>query len=280
MNARIIIPLLCALAFPAESLPQGTVAEPFRPSLEAPFVKTKFSIDGSAADWERIKAMGKGIYFFKGDGQAGTPEKYGTTTQRIITDEKDLRGDVWMAHDGEYLYVLAEVRDDDYEPFDTANTENMCYQEDMLRIMIDSVNARAANIVEPIANQPGYEGFGYSTDGNIYGDWTDFNSSEVPKKRPPKGARPDGEYWRAACAVQKLADGYLYTYEERIKLSGWPGRNMAPLEPGKSYGLNLEICDADRGVMLEGYLLWSSDGVISDFNYQNLWGVLKLAPTR
>ncbi|MHB9031361.1 MAG: sugar-binding protein [Candidatus Latescibacterota bacterium] len=280
MKISMILPLLFALALPGYSQAQVTGTEPVRPTLDAPFVKTKIAVDGSAAEWAQIKALGKGIFFFKGDGQTGSSAKYGTTTQRIITDEKDLRGDIWMVHDGGYLYVLAEVRDDDHEPFDAANFECMCYQEDMLRIMFDSVNARAVNIVDPIANQYGYEGFGFSTDGNIYGDWMDFNSSEVPKKRPPKGAQPDGEYWRAACKVQKLADGYLYTYEERIKLSGWPGRNMAPMEPGKSYGLNLEICDADRGVMLEGYLLWSSDGVISDYNYQNLWGVLQLAPVR
>lgn len=272
--------LLSALALPGYSPARDAAPEPARPVLEAPFVKAKISVDGSAAEWAPIKALGKGIFFFKGDGQEGTPARYGTTTQRIITDGKDLRGDVWMAHDGKYLYVLAEVQDDDHEPFDAANFENLCYQEDMLRIMFDTVNARAANIVEPITNQPGYEGFGFSTDGNIYGDWMDFNSSEVPKKRPPRGTRPDGDYWRASCTVQKLAEGYLYTYEERIRLSGWPGRNMAPMEPGKSYGLNLEICDADRGVMLEGYLLWASDGVISDYNYLNLWGVLTLAPVR
>jgi hypothetical protein len=280
MKVKTILSLLFTLSLSGGLPAPVSGAEPVRPVIEAPYVMNKITVDGSAAEWAPIKALGKGIFFFKGDGQAGTSEKYGTTTQRIMTDEKDLRGDVWMVHDGEYLYVLAEVHDDDHEPFDAANFDNMCYQEDMLRIMFDTVNARAANIVDPIANQPGYEGFGYSTDGNIYGDWMDFNSSEVPNKRPPKGARPDGEYWRAACTVQKLAESYLYTYEERFKLAGWPGRNMAPMEPKKTYGLNLEICDADRGVMLEGYLLWASDGTISDYNYQNLWGVLRLAAVR
>jgi hypothetical protein len=53
---------------------------------------------------------------------------------------------------------------------------------------------------------------------------------------------------------------------------------MEPLVPGNSYGLNLEVCDADNGVQLEGYLLWSSDGKTSDFNYENLWGRMHLAP--
>lgn len=249
-----------------------------RPQLDVPYYTGKIKIDGSVSDWKKIKKLGKGVTFFKGDGHDGTPERLGTTIQRNITDEKDLRADIWMAHDGEYLYILGEIHDDFYEPFDTENVDNMCYQEDMLRIIIDSTNAMKENIPGPLPAQPGYEGFGYSTDGNIYGDWTDFNSTGVPKLRPPKGSHPDGKYWQAACKVKKLKEGYLYTYEERILLAGWPGRNMEPLVPGNSYGLDLEVCDADNGVKLEGYLLWSSDGKTSSFNYENLFGRMNLAP--
>ena len=183
-----------------------------------------------------------------------------------------------MAHDGKYLYFLGEVRDDAYEPFDAENVKNMCYQEDMFRIMFDSNNSFRPNITDPLGAQPGYEGFGYSTDGNIYGDWSDFVTPGEPRKRPEPGARPDGEFWLAACKVKKLKDGWLYTYEERIALAGRPGRNMEPLVPGNSYGLNLEVCDADNGVQLEGYLLWSSDGKTSDYNYENLFGRMHLSP--
>jgi hypothetical protein len=254
------------------------MADVARPEIEVPFNSGGMTIDGSAGDWKAVKRLKKGISFYKGDGRGGTLERYGTTIERTITDEKDLRADVWMAHDGKYLYVLAEIHDDAYESFGPGNVDNMCYQEDMLRIMIDSNNSYQPNITEPVTNQPGYEGFGYSTDGNIYGDWSDFITPGEPRSRPQKGASPDGEYWRAACKVTKLREGYLYTYEERIALSGWPGRNMEPLAPGNSYGLNLEVCDADNGVQLEGYLLWSSDGKTSDFNYENLWGRMHLAP--
>jgi hypothetical protein len=278
MIGRFVLWML-ALAFLPVALPaQENSASAVRPRIEAPFFTGRIGIDGSSSDWKAIQKLGKGISFYKGDGREGTPERYGTTTQRVITDEKDLRVDFWAAHDGEYLYFLAEVHDDFYEPFDKENGDTMCYQEDMLRIMIDSNNSMKANIPEPLTNQPGYEGFGYSTDGNIYGDWSDFNSTEVPKQRPPKGSKPDGKYWQAACKVKQLKEGWLYTYEERILLAGWPGRNMEPLIPGNSYGFNVECCDADNGVKLEGYLLWSSDGKTSDFNYENLWGRIELAP--
>lgn len=249
-----------------------------RPVLDVPFVSGKIAVDGSPKDWGRIKKLGKGISFWLGDGREGRPDRLGTTIQRKIDGEKDLRADVWAVHDGTYLYFLAEVHDDNYEPFDKENRKNMCYQEDMFRIIIDSANSYRPNIPEPLSNQPGYEGFGYSTDGNIYGDWSDFIVPGEPKKRPEPGSGPDGESWKAACTVKKLEDGYLYTYEERIALAGRPGRNMMPLAPGNSYGLNLEVCDADNGVQLEGYLLWSSDGKTSDFNYTNLFGRMRLAP--
>lgn len=278
MNGRSVFWTVLLSVLPMYAAAQPSPAAVSRPQLDVPWFGGKIAVDGSAADWKKIKKLGKGVTFFKGDGREGTPERMGTTIQRNITDGNDLRAEVWMAHDGKYLYILGEIHDDFYEPFDKENLDNMCYEEDMLRVIIDSTNAMKENIAGPLPNQPGYEGFGYSTDGNIYGDWTDFNSTRIPKQRPPKGSRPDGEYWRATCKVKKLKEGFLYTYEERILLEGWPGRNMEPLVPGNGYGLNLEVCDADNGVKLEGYLLWSSDGKTSDFNYENLFGRMNLAP--
>ncbi|MFA6472592.1 MAG: hypothetical protein WCU00_11170 [Candidatus Latescibacterota bacterium] len=278
MISRFILPLVIMAFVPIATPAQESSPDVIRPRIEAPYITGKIKLDGSGSDWKAIKKMGRGISFYKGDGHEGTPSRLGTTVERIITDEKDLRVDFWAAHDGVYLYFLGEAHDDFYEPFDRENVDNMCYQEDMLRIMIDSNNSMNANIPEPLPTQPGYEGFGYSTDGNIYGDWSDFNSTEVPKQRPPKGSAPDGKYWQAACKVKKLKAGWLYTYEERVLLAGWPGRNMEPLSPGGSYGFNVECCDADNGVKLEGYILWSSDGTTSDYNYENLWGKIDLAP--
>ena len=125
-----------------------------------------------------------------------------------------------------------------------------------------------------------FDGSGLGTDGNIWGDWTDFNTSGIPKKHPPRGSAPDGTYWRAECTVVSLPfkKRYLYVYEERIAMKGWPGRNMERLYPGKSYGFNLEVCDADNGEKLQGYILWSSDGTTSSWKHQNLWGTMHLAP--
>jgi len=252
-----------------------------RPEINVPYVSKPLTVDGDLSDWTAIKTLGEGITFYRGDGHEGTsPANLGTTIRLEVDNKDDLSCSLWMAHDGTYLYVLAEVSDDDWEPFDRENRDNMCYQEDMLRLMINSTNAQEADIKEPIENQPGYEGFGFSTDGNIYGDWSDFNSSGIPKKRPPKGSTPDGAYWKAECTVISLPskNRYLYVYEERIALDGWPGRNMEKLIPGKSYGFNAEVCDADNGTKLQGYILWSSDGTTSSFNFLNLWGVMNLAP--
>ncbi|MFC1508305.1 sugar-binding protein [Candidatus Omnitrophota bacterium] len=252
-----------------------------RPEIFAPYVSAPFTVDGNSADWTDIKALGEGVTFYKGDGNEGTSaSNLGTTIRKQVDDRNDLSCSVWVVHDGNYLYVLAEITDDDWNPFDSENRINMCYQEDMLRIMIDSNNSRTPDIEECIENHPGYEGFGFSTDGNIYGDWSDFNSSGLPKQHPPKGSTPDGTYWKAECRVISFPDKKknLYIYEERIALDGWPGRNMEKLYPGKSYGFNIEACDADDGEYLQGYILWASDGTTSSWKHQNLWGTMHLAP--
>ena len=173
--------LLMALVLLDKPLLSEGQTEVKRPEINVPYISGPIVVDGDPSDWTAVKALGEGTSFYKGDGNEGTSStKLGTTIRLQIDNKDDLSCSAWLVHDGTYLYVLAEVTDDDWEPFDKENWENMCYQEDMLRIMIDSNNSRKADIEECIENHPGYEGFGYSTDGNIWGDWTDFNNSGIP----------------------------------------------------------------------------------------------------
>ena len=152
----------------------------------------------------------------------------------------------------------------------------MAYLEDTLHLYLDSTNAKKSAIGNPIHDQSGYEQFGYSTDGNIYGENTDFNTTGSPKQTAPQGSSPDGTHWAAKCAVKSVTTGgYLYTFEERIALSAY--RNMAAMTPGNSYGFEAEFCDADNGTQLQGWMFWSSNGSTTDaWNYENLWGTMKL----
>ena len=241
-----------------------------------PYVTASLVVDGSAGDWASVKSRNVGISFYKGDGHAGSSSNLGTTICRTISNEADCRVDLWLAHDNTYLYVLAEVRDDDHEAFGSPGSEDyMAYLEDTLHLYIDSTNARRSNIPNPPINtQYGYEQFGISTDGNIYGENTDFTNSSVTPA--PKGAAPDGDYWKTQCQVQAILGGYLYTFEERIALAGKPGGNMAAMAPGGSYGFDAEFCDADYGVQLQGFLWWSSNGYTDAWNHENLWGTMTL----
>ena len=152
----------------------------------------------------------------------------------------------------------------------------MAYLEDTLHLYLDSTNAKKSAIGNPIHDQSGYEQFGYSTDGNIYGENTDFNTTGSAKQTAPQGSSPDGTHWAAKCTVKSVATGgYLYTFEERIALSAY--RNMAAMTPGNSYGFEAEFCDADNGTQLQGWMFWSSNGSPTDaWNYENLWGTMKL----
>jgi hypothetical protein len=265
--------LLCSLL--AASLDSYSLGAT-RPEIVAPYNPASLVIDGNAADWAEIKARGEGISFYKGDGHAGTTSNYGTTVLGTISGPGDCSVALWLAHDGAYLYVLAEVRDDSYEPFASRTNSNMAYLEDTLHLYIDSTNAKKSAIGNPISDQPGYEQFGYSTDGNIYGENTDFNTTGAARQAAPRGSSPDGTHWAAKCTVESVATGgYLYTFEERIILSAY--RNMAPMVPGNSYGFEAEFCDADNGTQLQGWIFWSSNGSGTDaWNYENLWGIMKL----
>lgn len=246
-----------------------------RPTIDVPYTANNIIVDGNNADWAGIKSKGKGISFYKGDGHNGTPTNLGTTFCGQIDNESDCRVDLWLAHDANYLYVLAEVKDDNYEPFDANNLNNMAYLEDTLHLYIDSTNSGMANIPSlPINTQAGYEQFGISTDKNVWGENVDFTTSSITPA--PQWAYPDGIYWVVQCQVRQLVNGYLYTFEERIALSGRPGKNMAPLVVGNSYGFDAEFCDADNGVQLQGYIWWSSDGSKDAWNYENLWGIMTL----
>jgi hypothetical protein len=247
-----------------------------RPEIAVPYTTASFTVDANAADWTEIKARGEGISFYRGDGHAGTTSSYGTTVLGTISNAADCSVNLWLAHDATYLYVLAEVQDDAYEPFTSRANSNMAYLEDTLHLYIDSTNAKKSAIGNPISDQPGYEQFGYSTDGNIYGENTDFNTTGAARQTAPKGASPDGTHWAAKCTVEAvIASGYLYTFEERIALSAY--RNMATITPGNSYGFEAEFCDADNGTQLQGWMFWSSNGSSTDaWNYENLWGTMKL----
>jgi len=259
----------------------ATIASAQRPEIQVPYVTEAVVIDGDPSDWRAIKSLGLGISFYPGDGRAGSPSQLGTTVCRTIDGPDDCRVDLYLAHDGEYLYVLAEVSDDDHETFGSSNTSNMAYLEDTLHLYIDSTNARRADIpYPPISTQPGYEQFGYSTDGNIWGENTDFTDRGQARSPAPPGSHPDGTYWRAACRVSGTEGRYLYVFEEAIALSGRPGRNLEPLLPGASYTFDAEFCDADRGAQLEGFIWWSSDGTTDAWNHQNLWGVMVLEPVQ
>jgi len=271
MNRTFLLCLLLTVSF------NSHLSAAVRPEIEVPYTTASLTVDGSAADWTEIKARGKGISFYKGDGHPGTTSSYGTTVLGTISNAADCSVNLWLAHDGTNLYVLAEVQDDAYEPCTSQANSNMAYLEDTLHLYIDSTNAKKSAIANPpISTQSGYEQFGYSTDGNIYGENTDFNTTGSAKQTAPQGSSPDGTHWAAQCTVQSVAaGGYLYTFEERIALSAY--RNMAAMTPGKSYGFEAEFCDADNGTQLQGWMFWSSNGSTTDaWNYENLWGIMKL----
>jgi hypothetical protein len=252
-----------------------------RPEVTAPFTTVEITVDGQSADWSPVKKLGHGIHFFKGDDHPGqSREHLGTTVCGEMDDDRDCRVDLWLSHDAKCLYLLAEVRDDDHEPFDVANENNPAYREDTLQVYVDSAKSCAEKISSPPChNQIGYQQFSYSTDGNIRGACTDLNDQGVAPA--PKGSEPDGKYWQAACHVAEKESGYLYVFEMAFALVELPeDTNFKAMKPGKTYRFCPEFCDADNGKELQGFIWWSSDGSTDAWTQPALWGDMSLAPEK
>ncbi len=258
----------CLTTLPANATaPQIRV--PYFESVQHPIV-----IDGSGADWP-TEALSNGISFYPGDGNEGSPEACGTTVVQNMTSRADGEVAVHLAHDGGFLYVLAIVQDDILDQRTADNNSNEAWKEDALHLYIDSTNARASNIpAPPISNQTGYEQFGVSTDLNCYTENCDFTTNNTSGAAGP-GAEPDQINWLVSVSVQ--GDGpYTYVFEERIPLTEVPGHNLRTMQPGHSYGFNVEFVDSEEGAYPQGWVFWSSDGTTDAWNCEDLWGTMLL----
>jgi len=250
-----------------------------RPVINVPYLPPWTQapvIDGNGNDWP-AELLTQGVSFYQGDGLAATSEAYGTTVIDSMTDRADGEVSLHLVHDGAYLYVLAEILDDFYEPRPALDNSNPAWQEDALHIYIDSTNAARPNIPSPpIANQIGYEQFGVSTDYNCYTENCDFTTNNTGESAGP-GAQPDQVNWLVAITVTGSGP-YRYVFEERIPLDEVSGHNLQTMEPGKSYGFNAEFVDSDFSSYPQGWIFWSADGTTDAWNHENLWGLMALAP--
>jgi len=231
-------------------------------------------IDGMYDDWPE-EILQHEINFYSGDGNKGTSRVLGTTILGTMSGREDCETTVHLAHDGEYLYLLAVIQDDLLEQRTSENNKNKAWKEDCLHIYIDTNNSEKSSISgDPIVTQPGYEQFGVSTDYNCYtenGDFTTPRSSGTACA----GAQPDQVNWLVG--IQITGSGpYTYVIEERMPLNEVPGYNLRTMTPGESYGFNAEFCDSDAKVYLQGWIFWSGPGSTDVWNKENQWGLMLL----
>lgn len=250
-----------------------------RPEIGVPYFdssQTAIAIDGDYSDWP-AKALQSPINFYNGDGKKGTSKILGTTVLGTMSGREDGEVTVYLAHDGEFIYLLAIIQDDLLEQRTSENNRNEAWKEDCLHIYMDTNNSAKSNISgDPISTQPGYEQFGVSTDYNCYtenGDFVTPKSSGTAKA----GAQPDQVNWLVG--IQITGSGpYTYVFEERMPLNEVPGYNLRTMNPGESYGFNAEFCDSDAKAYLQGWIFWSGPGSTDVWNKQNQWGLMNLEP--
>jgi len=247
------------------------------PEILAPYTDTAVNpidIDGAYSDWPAA-VMSGGIEFYPGDGNQGSPTKYGTTVKGFMDDASDGHVSFYATHDGRYLYMLAIITDDQHQPRTLDGNRNQAWKEDCLHIYIDSANSGAVGIPSPpVRNQVGYEQFGVSTDLNTYTENTDFSTSGPPGPADT-GSAPDQIHWLVAVSVSGSGP-YCYVFEERIPLQEVPEHNLRTMIPGRSYDFNVEFCDSDGSHYLEGWIFWSSDGLSDPWDTPVKWGTIRL----
>lgn len=250
-----------------------------RPQISVPYIdpsQTKIQIDGFYDDWPK-EILQNSINFYKGDGHQGTAKVMGTTVLGTMSGREDGEVTIYLAHDGEHLFLLAQIQDDLLEQRTAENNKNEAWKEDALHIYIDSNNSGKSSISgAPITTQHGYEQFGVSTDFNCYTENCDFTTSKTSGTAGP-GSQPDQTNWLVG--IQISGNGpFTYIFEEQIPLREVSGHNLRTMNPGESYGFDAEFVDSDAGVFLQGWIFWSGDGSRDVWNYENLWGIMVLDP--
>jgi len=260
-------------------LAMNIYAAPVRPEIYVPFINTTqnpIAIDGYYDDWLE-ETLQNHIHFYNGDGNAGNARVLGTTVLGTMNGREDGEVAIHLAHDGEYLYLLAIIHDDLLEQRTSENNTNEAWKEDALHIYIDTNNSEKSNISgSPIATQTGYEQFGVSTDYNCYTENCDFTTKRT-SSTAGAGAQPDQINWLVKIQISG-SKPYTYIFEERMPLREVQGYNLRTMTPGESYGFNAEFVDSDAGVYLQGWMFWSGPGSTDVWNSENLWGKMTLAP--
>ena len=255
------------------------VASAGAPSITVPYFDSgqhAISIDGSGVDWPE-EALSGGINFYPGDGNAGSATEHGTTVLGTMTNRADGEVLLHLAHDGQFIYVLATIQDDVLEQRTSESNTNDAWREDALHLYVDSTNARASSIATPpISYQEGYEQFGVSTDLNCYTENCDFTTNNTGGAAGP-GAEPDQVNWLVAVGVSGSGP-FTYVFEERFPMTEVSGHNLRTMVPGNSYGFNAEFVDSEAGSYPQGWFFWSSDGARDAWNAEDLWGTMFLEP--
>lgn len=250
-----------------------------RQEMKVPYIdssQTPITIDGHYEDWPEA-ALQNPINFYNGDGKKGTTKILGTTVLGTMSGREDGEVTVYLAHDGEHLYLLAIIQDDLLEQRTSENNKNEAWKEDCLHIYVDSNNSAKSSISgDPIKTQPGYEQFGVSTDYNCYTENGDFVTKRT-SSTAGAGAQPDQVNWLVGIQISGSGP-FTYIFEERMPLKEVAGYNLRTMNPGESYGFNAEFCDSDAGAYLQGWIFWSGPGSTDVWNSENLWGIMILDP--
>ena len=264
-----VLILLQLLLFPTGSSECEESTSPLSSSarsIEVPYTDEPPVLDGviGSTEW---KTYLYGWYFDADDGISHR-EKYNDTVNgddEEFGNSRDLSADFYLLYDEEYLYISANVSDEDIVVDSYPEDPSKYYRDDGLEVLIDGAHDKDPDQRAP-EPWPGWE------DGTtllILAD-NSYHHDYSLGHGYPYGRRFGEEKAWYGIASPDPTGGY-YTVEMRIRLE-----NISSPEPNSTIGLNIGVNDDDTGGLSKTALKWAGGDFtpyVNDvFKNETKWG--------
>ena len=264
--------LLLVLIIPVgEATPEEVlVYDPSSRNIEIPYAHSPPVLDGDLGLEEWRSSVG-GWYFDANDGMSHR-EKYNDTINgddESFGGSRDLSVLFYVLYDEEYLYVGANVTDEDIVVDSYPADHSKFYRDDGLEVLIDGANDEDPNqrAGDP---WPGWEDgttLLILADDSYHHDYSSGHGYPLGRDFGPDAA------WYGVASTNPER-GY-YTVEMRIRLA-----NISSPAPNSTIGLNIGVNDDDTGGLSKTALKWAGGNFTPYVNdvYRNetKWGDAKL----
>ncbi|MGA1822601.1 MAG: PKD domain-containing protein [Thermoplasmatota archaeon] len=239
--------------------------------IEIPYTESPPVLDGNlgSAEW---KTYLTGWYF---DGQDGMSfaENYSDPVNGFdeeLGDQEDISAIFYAQYDDEFLYIAANVTDDNIVVDTYPADPSWFYRDDGLEILIDGAHDKD---IDQRAGDP-WPGWEDGTTVCILADNSYHHDYSAANGYPLGRKFGIDEAWYGISRA--VVEEHYYVVEMRIRLE-----NISSPLPNSTIGLNIGINDDDTGALSKTAVKWAGGNftpAVNDiFKNETKWGSAKLA---